>query len=970
MLCVALVCSAASALLSPFASLNACPSSAAAGRRTLSVGGGYTCAIGSSDALSCWGLNSWGQASPPGGSFIDISASKEWGANSPQTCGLRSSGQATCWGGNFDGNCNQHPTGQVAVSAGGLTSYALSSEGAVSGWGHQNECLWGEHIPSAALSGQIFIAGATRSVCSLSSAGGVTCWGSPYCSGTYTPASVHSGQVFLSAIGGSEFCTLDRNGRVSCWNAWSPSASLYQWINMPEDTQGYVSGWGSSQVCTVSRANGTVSCFGSVSPLTSPPASCRAGQVAVEVGPTHACALSSSGIISCWGDNSFGQLNIPSGFVAKLPCDSQLFASTTPTASYSQTGTPSMSMTGTGSSSQTSTASSSPSSSETASTSSSSTSSSSATASVTSSTSQTSTPSSSQTSTPSSSQTSTPTSTLTPGLACHPSLFRSLPRTDLVGAPLTDAPLAVSSEGACRIACCGEPGCDGYAFAFTELRWVSAASCVLLANVSASAPNNFAASGLRVGAHLLSAPASASPVQTPMLSMGIRSASASLPPAALPSVTPPLYSRTISTVAGGGTGLDGDLAQTALLTHPIGVTVDAHGDVFIAECYGGNRVRKVASSTGVISTVACDGMAQFSGDGGPATSASCNCLTRVAFDSSGHMFITEYASNRVRRVDTYSRVITTYVGDGLGRFFGDGGPASSASVNRPYGLDFDSNNNMFIADNLNYRIRRVDAATRIISTLAGCGVFGYGGDGFAATNAPMSLMQVSFDRRHDTVYFADYASNRVRMVNITTGLIKTVAGSGSGQSSSGGGQATSAGIVYPESALVSGSSLFVSEEGTSGNAGFIRVVNLLNGSIETLLDFNSPVAVAAGLGGLHPEGLAIGPDGSLYFVANSDGLHVVARVTSALPLTPWPTPSMSPTPYCVPVLFRSLPHMDLVGTLVNTASTMMGASLFVASAEACRQACERHQSEARHHHATQAQAVGRQTHSQAQAHAG
>ena len=93
--------------------------------------------------------------------------------------------------------------------------------------------------------------------------------------------------------------------------------------------------------------------------------------------------------------------------------------------------------------------------------------------------------------------TGTLSSSATPGLACPSTLFRSLPRTDLVGVPLTDAPLAVPSEGACRIACCGAPGCDGYAFAFTELRFSSTASCVLLANVSAMAPNNFATSGLR-----------------------------------------------------------------------------------------------------------------------------------------------------------------------------------------------------------------------------------------------------------------------------------------------------------------------------------------------------------------------------------------------------------------------------------------------------------------------------------------
>ena len=126
-------------------------------------------------------------------------------------------------------------------------------------------------------------------------------------------------------------------------------------------------------------------------------------------------------------------------------------------------------------------------------------------------------PSPSGTSSPSTSSTSTATSSPTPGLSCPPSLFRALPRTDLVGAPLTDAPLAVSSEGACRIACCGVPSCDGYALAFTELRFSSAASCFLYANVTAMAAVSVMASGLRVGIVLPGGlPAIASPAGTPL----------------------------------------------------------------------------------------------------------------------------------------------------------------------------------------------------------------------------------------------------------------------------------------------------------------------------------------------------------------------------------------------------------------------------------------------------------------------
>ena len=115
--------------------------------------------------------------------------------------------------------------------------------------------------------------------------------------------------------------------------------------------------------------------------------------------------------------------------------------------------------------------------------------------------------------TPTMTASATASASLTPGLACPSSLFRSLPRTDLVGAPLTDAPLAVSSEGACRIACCSAPGCDGYAFAFTELRF-GEASCFLYANISSTAPSSGYASGMRAGVVLPMSPAGASPSGT------------------------------------------------------------------------------------------------------------------------------------------------------------------------------------------------------------------------------------------------------------------------------------------------------------------------------------------------------------------------------------------------------------------------------------------------------------------------
>ena len=190
-------------------------------------------------------------------------------------------------------------------------------------------------------------------------------------------------------------------------------------------------------------------------------------------------------------------------------------------------------------------------------------------------------PSSASTSSPSSSTTSTftasPTGTPSSGLACPPALFRALPRMDLVGSPLTDAPLTAATEGACRIACCGAPGCDGYAFAFTELRFGNA-SCVLLANVTSSAPNNFAASGMREGVAFM-LPSSASPTQTPIFMSGSSRRGPST--TATPTLAfSPQSTRSVSSISGSSSSTTLDTAERR------GCTISA--DVGKVSCWGRN----------------------------------------------------------------------------------------------------------------------------------------------------------------------------------------------------------------------------------------------------------------------------------------------------------------------------------------------------------------------------------------------
>src|SRR5438309_1320675 len=184
----------------------------------------------------------------------------------------------------------------------------------------------------------------------------------------------------------------------------------------------------------------------------------------------------------------------------------------------------------------------------------------------------------------------------------------------------------------------------------------------------------------------------------------------------------PALSQTINTVAGGGAGDGGD-ATIANLNSPAGVAVDSSGNLYIADL-GNERIRKIAAATGIITTVAGNGVLGFAGDGGAATSARINSPASVAQDASGNLYIAEYANHRIRKVTAATGIITTVAGNGIYSFAGDGGAATSASLSHrntvvPYATLIRS-----IADLGNERIRKVAAATGIITTVAGNGVFG------------------------------------------------------------------------------------------------------------------------------------------------------------------------------------------------------------------------------------------------------
>ena len=259
---------------------------------------------------------------------------------------------------------------------------------------------------------------------------------------------------------------------------------------------------------------------------------------------------------------------------------------------------------------------------------------------------------------------------------------------------------------------------------------------------------------------------------------------------------------TITTIAGTGErrfGGDGGPAIQAQLDAPSGVVVDGAGNLYIAD-RANHRIRKV-DSTGTITTLAGTGERGFGGDGGPASQAQLNFPTGVAVDEAGNLYIADLANHRIRKVDS-TGTITTLAGTGERGFGGDGGPASQAQLNFPTGVAVDEAGNLYIADWSNARIRKVDG-TGTITTIAGTGELGFGGDGGPAIQARLSLpYSVAVDGAGN-LYIADQYNNRIRRVD-STGTITTIAGTGERGFSGDSGPATQAQLDDPTGVAVDG----------------------------------------------------------------------------------------------------------------------------------------------------------------------
>ena len=342
----------------------------------------------------------------------------------------------------------------------------------------------------------------------------------------------------------------------------------------------------------------------------------------------------------------------------------------------------------------------------------------------------------------------------------------------------------------------------------------------------------------------------------------------------------------ISTIAGDSIqdyNGDGGVATSASLNLPMGVAVDSAGNIYIAD-YNNQRIRKV-DTKGIISTVAGNGWVFYSGNGGAATDASLYYPTAVTVDAAGNLYIADAGNERIRKVNKKG-VISTVAGNGDSGYSGDGGLATSTSLESPRGVAVDAVGNIYIADYSNHRIRKVDISG-VISTVAGNGAAGFSGDGDVATNAELFWPSGVAVDALGNIYIVDYGNNRIRKVN-TSGVISTVAGKGRyqyGGFSGDGGAAIDASLNGPCGvALDAVRNIYIADFGNTRirKVDTSGVINTVTGNGTSSYSGDGGPATSASLS--YPSGVAVDVVGNI-FVADEYN-NVIRKVTSStVPIT-------------------------------------------------------------------------------------
>lgn len=341
---------------------------------------------------------------------------------------------------------------------------------------------------------------------------------------------------------------------------------------------------------------------------------------------------------------------------------------------------------------------------------------------------------------------------------------------------------------------------------------------------------------------------------------------------------------TITTAVGTGEkgfAGDGGPAAKALLNGPFDLAFDAAGNLYFSDTFN-HRLRRVDAASGRIATIAGNGEAGYSGDGGPAAKAALNEPYGVVVDRAGNVYTADRLNRRVRRVDAATGIITTLAGTGKAAYSGDGGPASRAGLAEPNGLAFDPDERrLYIADVADHRVRVVDLASGIIDTFAGTGMAEHGGDGAAAREARIFGARAVKVSPNGTIYILERQGSSLRAVDPATGIITTIAGTTGRGYGGDGGPALAAVFDAPKEMAIDrdGSLLIVDTENHA-----IRRIDRATGTVTTIAGGgkgshgDGGSADKAGLD--RPHGAVVGPDGAIYIGDTNN--HRIRKVVRAV----------------------------------------------------------------------------------------
>lgn len=325
----------------------------------------------------------------------------------------------------------------------------------------------------------------------------------------------------------------------------------------------------------------------------------------------------------------------------------------------------------------------------------------------------------------------------------------------------------------------------------------------------------------------------------------------------------------IATAAGTGvlgTGGDGGAARGAVLNNPFDVAFDTTGNMFFTDTFN-HSVRRVDVGSGVITTIAGTGLAGYSGDGGKATAATLNQPYGITLDRAGNIYVADRLNSCIRKITARGGTIETFAGNGRKGFAGDAGPATSASFVEPNGVALDCEKKwLFITDVADNRLRKVDLRTELITTFAGTGEAAHTGDGGLASRAGIFGARAVAVGADSTVYVLERQGSTLRRIDAVTGVITTIAGTGAHGYAGDGGAATNAVFDRPkEMCLDTDDNIFVVD--TENQA--IRRIDARTGIVETVAGNgklgpygDGGPAVLAQLA--RPHGIAQGADGAFY----------------------------------------------------------------------------------------------------------